>query len=563
MSMPESTPERPRGSAWRRILFFLVHPSDSLSMPEEQKKAQAASLIALAVGILATAAFIVAGTRQGQWGLAIQEFGPFLVITWGSYLLTRTRIYVVGAFVFVLGLCSVPLFSLLGGTNQDVVRSPIILIPLGLILGSYLLSPRGMALLVGILAAEILSMPIAGVRLATGDSAALAITVGMGLALIVIASLRNRELEAHRERLVSATAEIERMQRQLEQRVTERTEALNRRTAQLEAASFVSRQTAAILGPARLLDEVVHLISDRFGYYHAGIFLLDTRGHFAVLQAASSEGGQRMLARGHRLEVGREGIVGYAAYQKRARIALDVGEEAVFFSNSDLPDTRSEMALPLVVRDRVLGVMDIQSTEPGAFAEEDISALQTLADQIALALDNAQLLAESQTSLQQLQALTTESSLRAWRERLGAQKTAFRYTPTGVRNVDGDAAGARQPANDDFGTLRVPINLRGKEIGTIAIHRKGQGQEWSDTDRSLVAEVSAQVALALDNARLLEDLQQRARREGALARAASRFSQTTDMETLIQLALREFHQLPSVEEVAVVLQQAENGHSTG
>jgi GAF domain-containing protein len=561
MSRQEAISGGSSTSLWGRIADSLVGPASSLTDVPERQKARLAAVLTLAVSFFVTVGFVTVALQQDDWLLATQSFGLILAAGWLSYFLTRTRIYSVGALIFVLGFCGAPFLVIFGPGSPDVGRSLLIFIPLGLIIGSFLLSPRVMAGLVALLVLGYLALPSARITLSGGDWAAVGTSVAIGVVLILFTSFRNRAERENLQRLAGANAELQSMGQQLEARVVERTEALNRRTAQLEAASFVSRQTAAILDPTILLDEVVQLISDRFGFYHAGIFLMDTRGQFAVLQAASSDGGKRMLARGHRLEVGREGIVGYAAYQKRARIALDVGEEAVFFSSPDLPHTRSEMALPLIVRGKVIGVMDIQSTEPEAFAAEDVNAVQSLADQIALALDNARLLAESQASLKQLQSITTESSYRAWRERIKSQKSAFRYRPTGITPLELSERGEATAEAVEANILRVPINLRGKEIGSIVIRRKGKGQEWSDNDQNLVSDISAQVALALENARLLEDLQRRANREQAIAQAASRFSTTTDMDTLLQLALREFHQLPSVEEVSVVIKQPENGRT--
>ncbi len=150
-------------------------------------------------------------------------------------------------------------------------------------------------------------------------------------------------------------SQLQALQAGLEEQVARRTAELARRTAQLEAAATVAREAAEIRDLDTLLNETVRLISDRFGFYHAGIFLLDERGEYAVLQAASSEGGQQMLARGHRLAVGKVGIVGYVAATGQPRIALDVGEDAVFFDNPDLPLPRSAVALPLPGGGRALG----------------------------------------------------------------------------------------------------------------------------------------------------------------------------------------------------------------
>ncbi|MBC7250702.1 MAG: GAF domain-containing protein [Anaerolineae bacterium] len=176
-------------------------------------------------------------------------------------------------------------------------------------------------------------------------------------------------------------------------------EEAQRRATQLAAAAEVARDATAILELNQLLDETVHLISEQFGFYHAGVFLVDERGQYAVLRAASSEGGKRMLERGHKLRVGQVGIVGYVAATGEPRIALDVGEDAAHFVNPDLPETRSEMALPLISRGRVIGVLDVQSTQPGAFSDEDVAILRTMADQLATAIENARLFEQTQRSL--------------------------------------------------------------------------------------------------------------------------------------------------------------------
>src|SRR3990172_8663169 len=177
--------------------------------------------------------------------------------------------------------------------------------------------------------------------------------------------------------------ELSSMYRSLEERVAERTH-------QIQTASEVARDAAFIRDVDALLDQVVRLISDRFAFYHAGIFL--TEGDDAVLRAASSEGGRRMLERGHRLAVGKVGLVGYVTGTGKPRIALDVGADAVHFANPDLPHTRSELALPLRVGASVIGALDVQSNEPNAFDDHDLVVLQTMADQLATALENARLL---------------------------------------------------------------------------------------------------------------------------------------------------------------------------
>jgi GAF domain-containing protein len=333
-----------------------------------------------------------------------------------------------------------------------------------------------------------------------------------------------------------------------EQRVEERTAGLARKAQQLRATSYIARKTAEVQDLASLLELVTRLVSDEFGFYHTGIFLINETGDRAILQAASSEGGRQMVEMGHTLSVGSQGIVGYVAAQKKPRIALDVGVEAdaVFFNNPYLPMTRSELALPLLVRNKALGVLDIQSDKPQAFSSEDIDILQTLADQLAVAIENARLVDETQSAMIQLEALTSLRTHEAWSKKLEEGNRVFTYTPLGIR--------AEKLPQDESRAASAPIMLRGQKIGTIALARKGE-VTWTEADKNLVEEVANQVGLAIDNIRLLEEATQRAMQEQAVGRLASRFSQSLDLDTLLQTAARELGQLPDVAEVSVLIGQ--------
>lgn len=181
----------------------------------------------------------------------------------------------------------------------------------------------------------------------------------------------------------SMTAQIKDMVKTLEERV-------QARTGQLRASAEVSRAVTSILDPEQLLAQVAGLITDRFGFYYTGVFVLNEADQQAVLRAATGEAGQVLLARGHYLPVDEKSMVGTAIITGRPRIALDVGQGAVRFVNPLLPNTRSEIALPLRVGNRSLGALDVQSEQAGAFDESNTEVLQAMADQIAVALLNAQ-----------------------------------------------------------------------------------------------------------------------------------------------------------------------------
>ena len=330
----------------------------------------------------------------------------------------------------------------------------------------------------------------------------------------------------------------------LEQRVEERTAGLARKTEQLRATSYIARKTAEVQDLDTLLNTVANLVTDQFGFYHTGIFLVNETGDHVVLQAASSEGGRRMMERGHSLTVGTLGIVGYVAAQKKPRIALDVGEDAIFFNNPDLPMTRSEVSLPLLIRNKVLGVLDIQSDKPQAFGSEDIDVLQTLSDQIAIGIENTRLLDETQAAIIQLEALTGVRTREVWTQKLREGNRVFTYTPMGLR--------AEKPSRNNENSINASILLRGQKIGSISIARKGDAK-WTKMDEGLLDEVASQVGLAVDNIRLLEEATQRARHEQTLGKLATRFSQSLDLDTLLQTAARELGQVADVSEVSVFI----------
>jgi len=364
--------------------------------------------------------------------------------------------------------------------------------------------------------------------------------------------------------------QLERSHAELEQQVAERTADLARRNLQLETAARVARDAAAIRDVNRLLEQTAHLISDRFGFYHTGIFLLDEAKEYAVLQAASSEGGQRMLARGHRLKVGEQGIVGYVTARGEARIALDVGADAVYFDNPDLPETRSEMALPLQVRGEIIGALDVQSREPGAFTEEDVAVLQTLADQVAVAISNARLLQQAQEALESTRRAYSELGRRAWIEWLRTEpQLEQRYDPHHLLPSDGrwreemkQAMQTGRPVlgrGDSAGTLAMPIKVRDQVIGVLDARKPEDRGEWTPEEIALLETLVVQLGAALESARLYQDIQRRATRERIIGQVAARVRQTLDVESVLKTAVQEVRQALGLPEVVVRLAPPDSG----
>ncbi len=357
------------------------------------------------------------------------------------------------------------------------------------------------------------------------------------------------------------TAQLRESITNLELRIAEHSRDLEKRALQIQVAAEVAREATAIRNPEELLQRTVSLISQRFNFYHAGIFLVDDANQYAVLHAASSEGGQRMLAKGHKLEIGVKGIVGYVANKGKPRIALDVGEDATYFNNPDLPRTRSEMALPMVVRNKVIGVLDVQSTLANAFTEEDIAILQILTDQIALASDNARLLSKSRHAYQELERLYQLQVGQAWLSRLGTEKIAYTYNHLGVHpNRELDKGESVDNENEHF--LKVPVIFRGFTLGMITMRRDINHPPWTGGETRLVKNIAAQIGMALENARLLEEIHQRAQDEQIINQISASAYTSLDLETVMRKAVSEICRSLGVTKVQIRLGNGDPSHET-
>ncbi len=337
----------------------------------------------------------------------------------------------------------------------------------------------------------------------------------------------------------------------LEQKVAERTEALRRRAIQLQASVEVGRAVASERELEKLLSMVTHLISERFGFYHVGIFLVDPKGEYAWLKAANSEGGQRMLQRQHRLKVNEQGIVGYVTGTGKARIALDVGEDAVFFNNPDLPFTRSEMALPLIAQGKILGALDIQSEQGGAFTEEDIEVLGGMANLIAVAIQNAELFAESQAALEATRRAYQEMSLRGWIELINrTQHPTYLSTPLkkvtllpkSTSPIIEKVCQTNAIQKGDDHEIALPIMVKDKRIGVLRLRRQAQQSPFTDPDIDLFQDIALRIGTALEAARLYQESQKRALREKLVGEITSKIRSSNEPKEILKIAVQELQQ---------------------
>ena len=358
------------------------------------------------------------------------------------------------------------------------------------------------------------------------------------------------------------TAQLRQTLAGLENRVEERTmelqhvsKQMEKRATQLQSVAHVAHAISAYKDPDQLLNQITHLISERFGFYHVGVFLLDKLGEYAVLQAANSEGGRRMLEHGHRLKIGETSMVGYVSKQGKARLALDVGKDAVYFDNPDLPLTRSEIALPLLSGETVIGVLDVQSEQAAAFTDEDIALLSTLADQVSIAIENARLFSDINQTVSELQSLQRQYMQQEWQKLISEKiQTGYQYSFGKMSPLLKIQAPRHAESEDKEGkVLKIPISLRGQDIGAFNLEEIDTKRQWSDEEIALVKTIADQVGLALENARLLDVTQRRAARDRMVAEITNKMRRAVDMDTLIQTAVREITNAINVPEAFVQL----------
>jgi len=351
---------------------------------------------------------------------------------------------------------------------------------------------------------------------------------------------------------------------ELEERVEERTAELSlanerneRRAKQFEAIAHIARTISSTRDLDVLLSQITTVISQEFGFYHVGIFLLDTAKAYAVLSAANSDGGKIMLERGHRLKVGETGLVGYVTGTGKARVALDTDVDAIFFNNPDLPETRSEITLPLHVGDEIIGALDVQSTEPNAFFQEDINILSTLADQVSIAIQNAEQFEETRRVLNESEVLSRQFIQMGWQQftkrknllgiRHTGARTSLLHRQNGKESQEDLFTREQARPNSRGAVLSLPIKLHGEVIGSVDV-RAPDNRPWDQDELDIVTAIIERAAIAMENARLLAESQKRAAKERIIGEISAKISMQSEIDELLKTAAQELgHNLPGAE----------------
>jgi len=710
---------------WQR----LIEPHASIQEPGTRRQVQLLSAFLLALAVLLMVGALSATLLHGIEATVAGEL-VLIIVLMITYGISRTRQYQ-WATIVVVGALSVTAFVSVANNPERATASIFAYLPIAFLVAGFLLPLRIATFFVVFDTIVVLLLPRFVEDFPMRDAGVTGgLTLTIGALIIVFSAVRNLTERDRLAVLNQANAELSDLRDSLEERVAQR-------TAQLQTSAEVGQAVAATLDSAQLLRQVVNLITERFGFYYAAVFTLNDNGTAAVLREATGEAGRILKERAHHLEANETSMVGYAISQRKARIALDVGADPVRFANPLLPDTRSEIALPMIAGNRVLGALDVQSTQPSAFDESNAVVLQAMANQIAVALNNAeqfkqtelqakrqsalnqfsrglfsaastedlyrvlvaalpgivphdylsltlaqgamlreyllqatgdQVLTEGpayspqntlsgrayttrrpavslnlmyeanlddlvqlerqgyqsalslplnvgerilgtlnfashraeayslenpgwfeqlagqvsaaletrrlaqaqQASLREMEVLTRQLSGQAWAKRRQRQAAeAVQYARSGLEanlpastpeieavmeqhtpliRSGSDSSAQQSPYQ---AALAVPIVLRGEVLGGLQVGETHQAREWTPDDLTFMQAVADQVALALDNARLIEETQQRAERERLVADISSRMFAANDLETIVQIAGEELSRVLQVKQTTV------------
>lgn len=340
---------------------------------------------------------------------------------------------------------------------------------------------------------------------------------------------------------------------------------LAERTELLTFTAQVMEHISSLTDEQSIMERFVHLVAERLDIYHVGLFLREPQEAFAVLRAASSDAGQKMVQQGYRVQVGSDDPVSQAL-----RGAIGTLASVVPGSISPLPQTRWRIALPLQVRGKTIGVLDLQFSSEAPPSQERLETLRMLAGQLAISLDNARLFQQAQESLEAERQARGELSREAWAELLRTQpRLGFIRNRSGLAPADGSRptmqmtlrTGPTTPGDSSANRLAVPIQVRGQVIGMIEA-RKPQGA-WARDEIALVETLTEQLGVALESARLYQDTQRRAMREQLVGEVATRVRESLDIESVLKTAAEQIRQSLGMQQVTVQLASEEALHPVG
>jgi GAF domain-containing protein len=489
----------------------------------------------LLIGTLILGVFVLIPSVESANNIFIKAIFIATYVATGIVTVVRFSYSVrIGVFLFVvyaLGVSELFRYGILGDSSFFI---------LGLIVtATLLLSPR-----VGIFAMviSILTIILVGWLMLSGKieplspftdtalpedwvSGSVMIIIFGIIAILGLQRLEKAFLETQKE-IDANLNTIKDERNNLERKVLERTQQLHR-------VNEIGRTITAVLNPDDLLSRAAHLIGDEFECYYTAIFLIDASGQWAELKVATGDAGKVLRENKHHLDINGKNAIGTAIRTKQARIITDTGPDSVRFDNPLLPYTRSQIALPLIIGERVIGALDMHSTKENAFSQQDADTYQNMSNQVAIALENSRLFTEAQQSINEMSATQQQYLQGVWNSLASEQKLDHTL---GDRNSAGDQE------------INIPLTLRDQIIGQINMSSL---DEWTPEQKNLIESIAAQAALALENARLVEESQSIAMRERLVNEVTSKIWASTTIDSILQTTVRELGRALEAAEVDI------------
>ncbi|PWH12036.1 MAG: hypothetical protein DDG60_15235 [Anaerolineae bacterium] len=478
----------------RRMFAALISAHPSLTSPIERRKAEL--IAALSLGLSVISAFGGIGTAL-RTGFDIRAMVTLLMaaIALVSYGLSRSPRYTYGQILLIATLA----LSVFIVTPLSIYQSLVALLSVAItLLITNLLDLRQMAVFTAIiLVGFIVLRPILLPGIAGQEAFLMQVgMVGIGIFLLFFAWHRQSLEQLRLNEILQAQNALEERNRALQIAQQE----LNKRFAEIQLAGEVGRAVSQVRALDELLKDAVERIRARFDLYYVQVYLVNPAQTHLVLEAGTGEVGTTLRARKHQLALNTGSINGRAAVEKKPVVIANTTQSAVFKPNPLLPKTRAEMAIPLIVAERVVGVLDMQSEQPGGLTEEMLPAFEALAGQLAVAIQNARLLTEAEQARAEVEAYARRLERTGWQEYLDSihrpEQIGYLCEQDQILPLEAETALPQE------NTVMTPIQVGGEALGTLAVEL--QAEEQTPQARELVRAVARQVAEHLENLRLLE-----------------------------------------------------------
>ena len=573
-----------------QMVRYLAAPN--FDNEEENRQANLVNIISLTQSVAALFG-IIASLLLGSGNLKIAvTSGIFLLLATTSQLFLKLGKMRLSSELLIFGswiVTTLAVYSMGGISHPFVNIYFIVLIATALILGG-----RSTIILAGLTIFAMLVLTVADqlgmitqINVSPQErwiTESLLLIFSAVLLFFGINSLSQALLRSYRSQvsLAKSNRKLATIQTSLEEQIIESTARLQQRSRYLEASIEIGRAASTILSSDELMKRVVDLLQTRFDLLYVGLYLIDPSGEWAVLKAGSGETGKGIQARADRIKVG-NGTVGWSIANAQSRVTMTTQEDSIRMGTPELSETRSEAALPLRSKGNVIGAIAMQSSQVHTFDDDMVLVLQTMADQVAIAIDNVRLFAENQTALESARQAYGEISQRAWNELFKTRSQfGYRYSGKDIYPIEGEwqpgmiqaaQTGQRmENTEDEASSLVIPIKVRDQVVGALNFRKEGSGKKWTPEETSLLETLTEQLGVAVESARLYEETQRRAERERLAGEIGAKLRASNDPRTILQTAVQELRQALQANRAQVLLQPHQpaeesteagrNGHNT-